>query len=46
MQKGNKSNMDTKKRTLGQRLERYIEKNGKIFVAMDAAWTGRFYGRF
>lgn len=35
-----------KKMTFGQRLERYIEKNGKAFAAIDAAWTGRLYGRY
>ena len=46
MKKLNQNNIDTKKMTFGQRLERYIEKNGKAFAAIDAAWTGRLYGRY
>ncbi|HIX30234.1 MAG TPA: hypothetical protein H9858_11245 [Candidatus Blautia stercoravium] len=46
MKKTNQNNIDTKKLTFGQRLGRYIEKNGKVFAAIDATWTGRFYGRY
>ena len=36
MKKLNQNNIDTKKMTFGQRLERYIEKNEKPSAAIDA----------